>query len=162
MPTPDPSSRCDRSTASRSSPAPPSSPPNFRAPCSPIGDCPYLPIGRASRCARKCSIPRTASLSPCACSIEPPLERSKMKIRILAAALATAFACPAFGADAPKDPTAPAESKAHNFDFRFNFDLDGFDLLADATAGAQRGTEVAREQAEHMREWAQNFSESMQ
>jgi hypothetical protein len=28
--------------------------------------CPYLPIGRASRCARKCSIPPMASRSPSA------------------------------------------------------------------------------------------------
>jgi hypothetical protein len=36
-------------------------PPNFRAPCSLTGDCPYLPIGRASRCARKCCIRPMAS-----------------------------------------------------------------------------------------------------
>jgi hypothetical protein len=85
-----------------------------------------------------------------------------MKTRILAAALATAFALPSFGAGAPKDPAAPMEPKLHEFDFRFNFDLGDFDLLADATSGAQRGAEIAREQAEHMREWAQHFSESMQ
>src|SRR5258708_7232003 len=85
-----------------------------------------------------------------------------MKTRILAAALATAFALPSFGADAPKDPAPPKEPKAFDFDFRFNFDLGDFDLLADAGDGAQRGAEIAREQAEHMRDWAQQFSESMQ
>jgi hypothetical protein len=85
-----------------------------------------------------------------------------MKTRILAAALATAFALPSFGADGPKVPAPPMEPKLHDFDFRFSFDLGDFDLLADATTGAQRGAEIAREQAEHMREWAQHFSENMQ
>ena len=84
-----------------------------------------------------------------------------MKTRLLAAALATAFALPSFGADASNDPAPFKEPKLFDFDFRFDIDLGDF-LLADAGTAAQRSAEVAREKAEHMREWAQSFTENMQ
>src|SRR5258706_3854650 len=151
MPTPDPSSRCAPSTASRSSPAPPSSPPNFRARCSPIGDCPYLPIGRASRCARKCCIPATASRSPFACSTEIPVKGTTMMKRTLFVAIAAAFTLPALAADAPR-------AQKHYFTYELNIDTDS--LLADASSAA-KDAEQWRLYGEHMRDWAHDFANEM-
>jgi len=65
-------------------------------------DCPYLPIGRASRCARKCCIPATASRSPFACSTEIPVKGTTMMKRTLFVAIAAAFTLLAFAAHCSK------------------------------------------------------------
>src|SRR5258705_6225725 len=151
MPTADPSGARAPWTASPQSPAPPSSPPNSRARCSPIGDCPYLPIGRASRCARKCCIPATASRSPFACSTEIPVKGTTMMKRALFVAIAAAFTLPALAADAPK-------AQKHYFTYELNIDADS--LLADAS-GAAKDAEQWRLYGEHMRDLAHEFANEM-
>jgi len=85
-----------------------------------------------------------------------------MKTRLLVAAVCAALVLPAVGADAPKETKVPGEPKLFDFDFKFDFDLPAFDILADAAGAAQREAEFTRRHAEQMREWAQQFTENLQ
>ena len=75
-----------------------------------------------------------------------------MKKTLLAAAIATAFAFPAFAHDDPDE--APSAGR-HEF-FSFKLGLDG--LLADAGTEARVSAEAARATAEATRAWAQDFA----
>ena len=80
-----------------------------------------------------------------------------MKMRTAIAALAAAVAFPVLAADAPSAPPAPRTPRVPAPpppDFNFSFDLDVGDLLAQA--------DVARDHAEHMRDWADNLAAEVQ
>ena len=77
-----------------------------------------------------------------------------MKKTLLTAALATAFAFPAFAHDDPEDAAPPGKHEL----FSFKLGLDG--LLADA-ADARHAVEMAREQAESAREWAHDLAANL-
>ena len=74
-----------------------------------------------------------------------------MMKRTLFVAFATALALPGFAADAPR-------AERHQFNHEFHIDIDG--LLADATH-ATKDAEQWRLYGEHMREWAQDFTNEM-
>ena len=77
-----------------------------------------------------------------------------MKMRTAVAATIAALAFPAYSADAPKAPRPPEPPESG-----FSFDLG--DILADAE-GAKRQAEAAREHAQHLTQWAEDFAAEMQ